>query len=39
VIWVAVFLLATLTRTDLRYLLRRGVFVPAEGAAVPTGGR
>lgn len=39
VIWLAVFLLATLTRTDLRYLLRRGVFVPVEGAAVPTGGR
>ena len=39
VIWVALFLLATLTRTDLRYLLRRGVFVPVEGTAVPTGGR
>ena len=39
VIWVVLFLLATLTRTDLRYLLRRGVFVPVEGTAVPTGGR
>ena len=39
VIWVAVFLLATLTRTDLRYLLRRGVFVPVDGAAVPAPGR
>ena len=39
VIWVVVFLLATLTHTDLRYLLRRGVFVPAEGASVPIGGR
>lgn len=33
VVWVAVFLLATLTLTDLRYLLRRGDFVPAEAVA------
>lgn len=33
VIWVAVFLLATLALTDLRHLLRRGAFVPAESAA------
>ena len=33
VIWVGVFLLATLTLTDLRYLLRRGDFVSAEGIA------
>ena len=39
VIWVTVFLLATLTLTDLRYLLRRGAFVPSERATVPTAGR
>ena len=33
VIWVGVFLLATLTLTDLRSLLRRGDFVSAEGVA------
>ena len=32
-VWLGVFLLATLTRTDLRYLLRRGDFVPAESLA------
>ena len=32
-VWVAVFLLAMLTLTDLRYLLRRGDFVPAESVA------
>ena len=33
VLWVGVFLLAILTLTDLRYLLRRGDFVSAEGVA------
>ncbi len=33
VIWVGVFLLATLTLTDLRHLLRRGDFVSTEGVA------
>lgn len=33
VIWVGIFLLATLTRTDLRHLLRSGDFVQAESAA------
>jgi MFS family permease len=32
-IWVGVFLLATLTRADLRHLLRRGDFVPVEAVA------
>jgi MFS family permease len=32
-VWLGVFLLAALTRTDLRYLLRRGDFVPAESVA------
>jgi MFS family permease len=32
-IWVGIFVLATLTRTDLRHLLRRGDFVRAESVA------
>ncbi len=35
-IWVGFFLLATLTRTDLRYLLRRGDFVPADAVPAPS---
>ena len=33
VVWVGVFLMATVTQNDLRYLLRRGAFVPAKGVA------
>ncbi len=34
-IWVAIFLLATLTLMYLRYLLRGGVFAPTGGAYTP----
>lgn len=33
VIWLGFFLLATVALADLRYLLRRGAFVPAERTA------